>query len=255
MQWGKENRWLLLDLGNQRGKWAVVSKEDPLGPWVVAPAAFAYDSTSLQQFAQTVRPHWPFRAFGVSVVPPEIRSAVEAALPAPVTWFFPQPEACGVTCGYPNPRHLGADRWAAIIAAWRQQQRDLIVVLAGTATTLDWVDASGRHRGGAILPGIDAMGNALVAAAPNLRPFLSSPHLPSSLIATDTLSAIAAGVILAQTGAIYRFREHTSPAPPILLLAGGAAPYLLPHLSSLPVQHSPHLIFQGLLYLIHDLSS
>ncbi|WP_456412081.1 type III pantothenate kinase [Thiolapillus sp.] len=71
-------------------------------------------------------------------------------------------EDCGLRCGYPEPRQLGVDRWAAMIAAHAAFPHGVCVVDCGTAVTLDAVDGRGRHLGGYILPGIDAMQQVLL---------------------------------------------------------------------------------------------
>ncbi len=68
---------------------------------------------------------------------------------------------CGLTCSYREPRQLGVDRWAAMIAAYAAKPDGVCVVDCGTAVTLDAVDGQGRHLGGYILPGVDAMQRVL----------------------------------------------------------------------------------------------
>ena len=82
-------------------------------------------------------------------------------------WLTASAAACGVVNGYATPEQLGADRWAALVAArLRAHTTDLfpapvVVVNAGTAVTIDTLDADGRFRGGVILPGLRLMLRAL----------------------------------------------------------------------------------------------
>jgi biotin-[acetyl-CoA-carboxylase] ligase BirA-like protein len=48
--------------------------------------------------------------------------------------------ACGVSNGYDTPQQLGADRWAALIGARALHGGACVVVVAGTATTIDALD-------------------------------------------------------------------------------------------------------------------
>ena len=50
----------------------------------------------------------------------------------------------GVTTGYTDPVRLGADRWAGVIGAWKKFGGPVCVVDAGTAITVDAVDAEGE---------------------------------------------------------------------------------------------------------------
>jgi type III pantothenate kinase len=67
-----------------------------------------------------------------------------------------------------EPHNVGADRALNAIAAHAKHPGDLIVIDFGTATTFDWVDASGAYKGGIIAPGINLSLDALVSAAARL---------------------------------------------------------------------------------------
>ena len=51
-----------------------------------------------------------------------------------------------------NKERLGVDRVLNLIAASKKTENDLIVIDAGTATTVDYLDSKKRHLGGLILP-------------------------------------------------------------------------------------------------------
>ena len=67
-----------------------------------------------------------------------------------------------MTSGYRDPERLGVDRWLALIAARERSKQPTVIVDAGSACTIDLLDSEGRHLGGYILPGLTAMGEALV---------------------------------------------------------------------------------------------
>jgi type III pantothenate kinase len=69
----------------------------------------------------------------------------------------------GVTSSYQAPRTLGVDRWLTLLAAnFIYSDENILIVDAGTATTIDLLDQSGKHLGGWILPGIDILFNSLL---------------------------------------------------------------------------------------------
>ena len=70
-------------------------------------------------------------------------------------WVIPQQEQFGIVNRYRNPAQLGSDRWAALIGA-RQLlgAKPALVVVCGTATTIDFLTADGVFEGGVILPGV-----------------------------------------------------------------------------------------------------
>lgn len=72
-------------------------------------------------------------------------------------------QALGVECGYTDIGKLGIDRWLAVIAAWALYKQPVLVVDAGTATTLDFLAADGQHLGGYIIPGLRLSIGALLS--------------------------------------------------------------------------------------------
>ena len=141
---------------------------------------------------------------------------------------------------YDNPGQLGADRWAALIGAHALHPGAAIVVMAGTATTIDALDGTGRFRGGLILPGLALMRTALARNTADL------PHATGHYrsLPTNTDDAIVSGAIHATLGAIERMRA-TLGKDTLCLLSGGAAGELAPHLE-LPQQQIDNLVLEGL---------
>lgn len=70
----------------------------------------------------------------------------------------------GLSNSYQDPHKMGVDRWLVMLAAWHKNPDQVnIIVDAGTAITLDIVDAFGRHVGGYICPGFHMMKSTLLA--------------------------------------------------------------------------------------------
>jgi type III pantothenate kinase len=64
----------------------------------------------------------------------------------------------GVISAYHTPKQLGVDRWLTLIAASSLHPRkNILIVDAGTATTIDLLASNGKHQGGWILAGIDTL--------------------------------------------------------------------------------------------------
>ena len=140
----------------------------------------------------------------------------------------------------------------SLIAAWRRSTAtDLfppacVVVNAGTAVTVDALDAAGVFRGGLILPGLRLM---LQALAENTSALKASPgefrEFPD-----NTADALYSGAIQAICGAIEQMRRQvdTNPAQVRVYLAGGAAPEIVTHLKP-PVEVVENLVLDGALTL------
>ncbi len=171
--------------------------------------------------------------------------------PAP-HWVIPQAEQCGIVNRYRNPAQLGSDRWAALIGA-RQLlgAKPALVVVCGTATTIDFLTADGVFEGGVILPGVGLMLRALhmhTAALPDADgEYVEAP--------TQTVDAIASGCQHAQAGAIERLYHLYTPNQPglICLLSGGAARALSPRLT-IPFELQDNLVLEGLFRIAQTLA-
>ncbi len=109
---------------------------------------------------------------------------------------------------------LGRDR---LIAAWMAVQLDdsapIIVIDAGTAVTIDYVDAKGVFQGGVIFPGAESNFRQLCEHTDAL-PNLDRSHRNSSTflepIGKSTNDAIVKGVFYAQVAAIIGIVNHLS---------------------------------------------
>lgn len=70
-------------------------------------------------------------------------------------------ESGGVVNSYADPSRMGVDRWLAMLAAYADCQRRCCVVDCGSAITVDYLEDSGRHLGGFIIPGLRLMSESL----------------------------------------------------------------------------------------------
>lgn len=84
------------------------------------------------------------------------------ANPAPV-FARTQARAAGVTNSYQEPARMGVDRWLVMLAAYSKARGRCCVVDCGSAITVDYIEADGRHQGGYIIPGLRLMQRGLLA--------------------------------------------------------------------------------------------
>ena len=241
---------LALDAGNSRMKWGLHSGHG----WVAQGATpnGEIGTLALRQWQNLPR---PARAVGVNVAGEAVRMRIEALLArwrvTPV-WLTASAVACGVVNGYAKPEQLGADRWAALVAARRHAgttdlfPAPVVVVNAGTAVTIDALDAGGCFRGGVILPGLRLM---LQALADNTSALKTAPGRYQDF-PTNTADALYSGAMQAICGAIElaRGRLQHDAAGVKCLLAGGAAAEIGPHVSGHP-EVVDNLVLEGVLAL------
>lgn len=156
------------------------------------------------------------------------------------------PKLAGVTCGYDDPTRLGVDRWLALVAAWNAGRRAVAVVDLGTAATLDFVTADGRHQGGYIVPGLGLMAAALaretagVRVAGDLAPDLSPGRNTAQAVRRGS-TAMLLDFIAASVG---RFADARADSPEVFLTGGDAE--LLAGRLPFALRVEPDLVLDGL---------
>ena len=227
---------LLVDIGNTRCKWALAretalletgafSRADP-EDWIAALPQAQVESIHVSSVAQP-EALARLRAFafdlGVDLSVAESRARFAE-----------------LTNAYHDPERLGVDRWMACIAAWADAPGSVLVADAGTALTLDFVDARGAHRGGLITPGVATM-RAALRRQTQLRP--SRENAAPVWLARDTDSAIAAGTLRSAISLLDNAVAELGPDR--LLLTGGGGAELATHLAAAWVLR-PHLVLEGL---------
>lgn len=127
---------LTVDIGNTRVKWALFDGERLVREGVGLPFPEADRAVwcATGEVSDEVRQALPANAL-------ELKGGLGCRLP--------------IALDYLTPETLGADRVAAACGAWKLSGgRPCVVIDAGTCITIDYLDASGTYRGGAILPGI-----------------------------------------------------------------------------------------------------
>jgi type III pantothenate kinase len=161
--------------------------------------------------------------------------------------FAASSDRCGrLRAGYREPTRMGVDRWLALVAGSARVEGAFAVLDAGSALTLDLVDADGRHLGGWILPGLRMMRRALLDGTAGVRFPEPDAHADPGP-GRDTGEAVVFGTLLMArdfvAGRMERFRRDCPGAP--LLVTGGDGEMLLAEAQP-PVERIPDLVLDGL---------
>lgn len=131
----------------------------------------------------------------------------------------------GVKILIDQPSELGADMIVNTAAAWKRHAQPMIVIDFGTATTFHVVNDKGDFVGGCICPGINLSIEALHMAAAML-PTVEVVD-PGKVIATNTVTAIQAGIYHGYVGMIEgiiaRMKAEYG-AKMLVVATGGLAP-------------------------------
>lgn len=251
--------FLVIDIGNTRLKWAQYAAPDPRAPLLAQGAVFleAIDRLAEEQWQSQPA---PTGMLGCVVAGDAVRRRAEEQLEIwdiEPRWAVPDARAGGLVNGYEHPHRLGSDRWAALVGARHRvlaagPARPALVVMVGTAVTVDAITADGRFLGGLILPGFGLMLKALEMGTAGLRVPTGEVHP----FPTNTSDALMSGGTYAITGAIERMLRHLreqdrAAGEPRLLMTGGAAPKIA-SASDLPFELVDSLILEGLLVLASE---
>lgn len=153
---------------------------------------------------------------------------------------------------YGSRSTLGNDRVAAAAgAAGIFPGKGSLVVDAGTAVTIDVVDAGGTFRGGNIAPGVRLRLSSLHEATSQLP--LVDPEGEIARFGHDTVTAIRSGVIggmVSEIADAFAYAAKTYGCDRILV-TGNDALFLTPGLEErgLPAIIEPNLVGRGLLFI------
>ncbi len=250
--------FLAIDIGNTRLKWALYTAPRPAATLLDQGAVF------VETIDELAEKHWqqlrePTSMLGCVVAGDAVRRRVEEQMELwdiEPHWVVPSAREAGLHNLYDHPSRLGADRWVSLAGARSRMlaamaaggaPRPVLVVMVGTAVTVDALDAEGRFLGGLILPGFGLMLRALEMGTAGLR-------VPTGEVVdfpTNTSDALMSGGASAIAGAVERQARRLQARTgqePMLLMTGGAAPKLAP-ITDLPFETAEALIFEGLLLM------
>ena len=244
--------FLAIDVGNTRLKWALYQTHHPDAPLLAQGAEFLENIEKLADGAwATLAP--PQRMLGCIVAGDAVKRRVEEQMEiwdVASQWVVSSAAEAGLRNGYDYPARLGADRWVAMIGAWHRALRQgptrpMVVVMVGTAVTVEAIDTNGKFLGGFILPGHGIMLRALESGTAGL-------HVPTGEVCefpTNTSDALTSGGTYAIAGAVERMVQHVRShcgAEPACVMTGGAGWKMAPSMS-VHFELVDNLIFDGLL--------
>ena len=168
--------FLALDIGNTRLKWALYDSPRSGAQLLDSGAEFLENIEKLAEGPwSTIQA--PKQVLGCAVASDVIRRRVEDQMEAwdvAPQWVVASEAEAGLRNGYDHPARLGADRWVAMIGAYQHllskgPPQPMVLVMVGTAVTVEAVDASGKFLGGLILPGHGIMLRALESGTDGTR--------------------------------------------------------------------------------------
>ncbi|MYB34000.1 MAG: type III pantothenate kinase [Gammaproteobacteria bacterium] len=260
---------ILLDIGNRRIKWAKGIDMPKLMSGKYTPAQqenlyhvinFATGDAASElerHFRAEPKPDsvWASCPGGSDAIP-EIEKVCRVCWNIQPHFVAPADYESGIKNGYLDTRQLGVDRWLAMIAARHFiPDRPMLVIDAGTAITIDFINSTGLFEGGMIIPGLMTIIESL-----NQRAGLPSVDADTTgkehitLQNRDTHSAIANGAlhtaVSAIESAIAQYKKEFDNHLKIVITGGDAA--LINRISKYRITELPALPLIGLFLVTRD---
>lgn len=147
---------------------------------------------------------------------------------------------------YQTPETLGKDRLAAVVGANSLfPHKNILVIDAGTALTIDFIDSEGNYHGGNISPGLNMRFRVLHEYTKNLP--LLTHDFDYKIIGDSTASAIASGV---KNGIIFEINSYidhfVKKFPQLVTILTGGDGFFLENIINRHIFAEPNLVFLGL---------
>ena len=239
---------LEIDAGNTSFKWRVVQGDQLLnsGRGLLADcvAEFSFLDTYTASIGAVYVASVAGKSFDLELV-----NALETSGINSIHFAKVEPEVNGVHCGYQTIGDLGVDRWMAVLAASNEFSAPLVIVDAGSAITIDVIDADKKHIGGYIFPGWGLLRGALIDGTAITKTLIPDNY-QADFISTGatTLDAIGMGRLLVCAAAINQVCENFLIGKSFeakLVCTGGDSPTIMPHLR-FQAEYRPNLVLDGL---------
>lgn len=146
------------------------------------------------------------------VVIASVVSSIFAPLKRAVEKYFRVPsfevkgEKVGVAILCDNPREVGADRIANVVAVSELYKLPAIVIDFGTATTFDIISKEGEYLGGVIAPGVRCNIESLAEKAEAL--FAVEFRKPTCVIGKNTRNSLVSGIFYYSLGGVKQILKE-----------------------------------------------
>lgn len=148
-----------------------------------------------------------------------------------------------------NRAGVGTDRLLAAYAATQlDQNKASVIVDAGTAVTIDYVNSQGTFCGGMIFPGVLSNLKSLAtntAALPDLANAKTEPVTHDIRVGDDTQSAILNGVLQSQAWAIISIADKLAEQHKAQVIITGGDAELVKNIMPVHWRHVPNLLHDG----------
>lgn len=230
---------LYIDVGNTRIKAALYTSED----WVILFSRSLQDVIQFKDFCKAIPDC--INEIRVASVIRDFIDRNHSLFPAKVVQEVTVSDIKPEYLDYRTPDTLGIDRFLACLGAWHHSREAVVVVDAGTACTIDFMDQNRIFHGGYIAPGLSIREKGLREYAPLL------PEVPRKLpeiwpgkSTTEAIQwGVTGGFVNEIRAAIQNYKRQYGEL--MVWLTGGDAEVIDRYIP-IPCQRNANLVFEGM---------
>ncbi|MEX2640586.1 MAG: type III pantothenate kinase [Balneolales bacterium] len=236
---------LYLDVGNTRIKLAVCTDQE----WRII---HIFDYAERDALLSMIRDnHIYYHRVLVSSVVTPVAGLLTEACPREKLFIFTNEKIPINRISYDSHSTMGVDRFLAANGAWIQCRRSCIVIDAGTACTIDYIDKNGVFQGGVIMPGLKSMEGELLRSAKALPVIERSipDEWPPKSTQTGLQWGLFGSYLFALEAHLQRFLKMDKRA--VIWLTGGDG-RLMTRVITPEIRLDEFLVFKGLKSLVDE---
>lgn len=250
---------LLIDIGNSRVKWSTLSagilsaqSARPYHDNVIAICDTLFQQDALTQI---ILVHVLGKPFDNKIKRIAKQYFVKLLI------VHSESQAYGIETRYQQAEKLGADRFVAMIAAQQLNNHKAaehhIVIDCGTAITIDAIEATGKHIGGTILPGLHLCQESLINKAHNLQQIKQAlSHTKLDLLAKTTAQGVKSGCYYGLAAAIdkicEKMEQKLTPQHTVKRIICGGDAKNIHNLLNRKYELNENLLMQGLQFIANQ---
>ncbi len=175
---------LFVDIGNSAVKVAVKNQ----GNWKVH--SYQYAEEAAHEINNRLH---PVKKIVLSSVRESTRDAIMGEIQAHLVDELTVSDIPSEKLDYKTPDTLGIDRYLSCLGAHSLERKAVLVIDAGTACTIDFMDEEGVFRGGVIMPGLNPLLTIFNKNAPALPEV--SPKIPDLFPGKSTEESLQWGQV------------------------------------------------------------
>lgn len=150
---------LFIDIGNSSIKVGFKSNHK----WTV------HTHKTAKEAANQINNHtYPVKSIILSSVREVVKDALESEVESHLIREISIKDIDSNLLDYETPETLGIDRYLGCFGAQSHSSKQVVVIDAGSACTIDYMDEKGVFQGGVIMPGLSSILNVFTKTAPEL---------------------------------------------------------------------------------------